>query len=156
MTHLTKSRKTKSRRKLQLACFWTNFINKTLLGVFLVVPRESLDRSVVIVWADILPHMKSVSRASRLGYLLASFASSVMGSVLRRDFTLKNMITPAVLDAQMNLILSLVIMSVPGCKTSFFLETCCDIATKKSFITRLDHSSLLTKPSTWNCGTGRP
>ena len=48
MTHLTKSHKTKSRR-LQLACFWTNFINKTLLGLFLVVPRESWDLSVVIV-----------------------------------------------------------------------------------------------------------
>ena len=34
------------------------------------------------------------------GYSLASFASSVMGSVLHRDFTLKNMVTPAVLDAQ--------------------------------------------------------
>ena len=37
---LMKSHKTKS-RKLQLACFWTNFTDKTLLGLFLVVPRES-------------------------------------------------------------------------------------------------------------------
>ena len=26
----------------------------------------------------------------------------------------------------------------------------------KPFSTRLDHSSLLTKPSSWNCGTGLP
>ena len=31
------------------------------------------------------------------------------------------MITPAVLDAQMNLILSLITMSAPGCTTSLFL-----------------------------------
>ena len=37
-----------------------------------------------------------------------------MGSVLHRDFTLKNMITHAVLDAQMNLTLSLITMSVPA------------------------------------------
>ena len=48
MTHLTKSHKTKSRR-LPLVCFWTSCINKTLLGLFLVVPQESWDRSVVIV-----------------------------------------------------------------------------------------------------------
>ena len=48
MTHLTKSHKTKG-RKLQLACFWTSWLNKTLLGLFLVVPQESWDRSVVIV-----------------------------------------------------------------------------------------------------------
>ena len=57
-----------------------------------------------------------------LGYLLVSFASSVMGFVLCVDFTLLNMITPAVLDAQMNLALSLITMSVPGCITSFYLS----------------------------------
>ena len=78
-----------------------------------------------------------------------------MGSALHKDLT--NMITPAVLDAQMNLTLSLITMSVPDCTTSlFFLETCYDIATKKSFSTRLDHSGLLAKPSIWNCGTGFP
>ena len=35
-----------------------------------------------------------------------------MGSALHRDFTLTNMITPAVLDAQMSLTLSLITMSV--------------------------------------------
>ena len=37
-----------------------------------------------------------------------------MGFVLRGDFTLLNMIIPAVLDAQMSLTLSLITMSVPG------------------------------------------
>ena len=54
---------------------------------------------------------------------LVSFASSVTGSVLHRDFTLKDMITPAVLDAQMNLILSLVTMSVPGCTHQHLQDT---------------------------------
>ena len=41
-----------------------------------------------------------------LGYSLVSFASNEMGSALHRDFTLKNMTTHAVLDAQMNLTLT--------------------------------------------------
>ena len=45
-----------------------------------------------------------------------------MGSALHRDFTLTNMITPAVLDAQMSLTLSLITMSVPGCIPSFYLS----------------------------------
>ena len=45
-----------------------------------------------------------------------------MGSALHRDFTLKNMITPAVLDAQMNLTLSHIAMNVPGCTTFLFLS----------------------------------
>ena len=45
-----------------------------------------------------------------------------MGSVLHRDFTLTNMITLAVLDAKMNLTLSLITMNVPGCTTSLFLS----------------------------------
>ena len=45
-----------------------------------------------------------------------------MGSALHRDFTLTNMITLAVLDAQMSLTLSLITMSVPDCITSFFLS----------------------------------
>ena len=44
-----------------------------------------------------------------------------MGSVLHKDFTLTNMITLAVLDAQMNLTLSLITMNVTGC-TIFFLS----------------------------------
>ena len=45
-----------------------------------------------------------------------------MGSALHRDFPLKNMITPAVLDAQMNLTLSHIAMNVPGCTTFLFLS----------------------------------
>ena len=41
-------RKTKN-RKLPLGCFLTNSINKILLDLFPVAPRESWDRSVVIV-----------------------------------------------------------------------------------------------------------
>ena len=63
--------------------------------------------------ADILHHMNIVSRASRPGYSLASFASNVMGSALHGDFTLQKTITPAVWDAQMNLIPSLITMGVP-------------------------------------------
>ena len=68
-----------------------------------------------------------------LGCSLTFFASSVMGSVVHKEFTLTNMITPAVLDDQMSLTLSLITMSVPGCITSLFLETCYDIATEKFF-----------------------
>ena len=45
-----------------------------------------------------------------------------MGSALHTDFTLKSMITPALFYAEMNLILSLITMSVPGCTTSLFLS----------------------------------
>ena len=45
-----------------------------------------------------------------------------MGFVLHKDFTLTNMITLAVLDAQMNLTLSLIAMNVTGCTTSLFLS----------------------------------
>ena len=72
--------------------------------------------------ADILHRRKNVSRASRLGYSLVSYASYVMGSALHRDLTLKNMITPAVLDAQMNLTLSHITMNVTGCTTFWFLS----------------------------------
>ena len=105
MTHLTKSHKTNS-KKLPLACFWANFINKTLLGFHLVVHRESWDRSVVIVLLTSCTTWKLFCVLLVLGYSLVSFASYAMGSALHRDFTLKNMITHAVLDAQMNLTLS--------------------------------------------------
>ena len=45
-----------------------------------------------------------------------------MGSVLHRDFTLRNMITPVVLDVQMNLTLFHTTMSVQGCTTFLFLS----------------------------------
>ena len=45
-----------------------------------------------------------------------------MGSALHRDFTLKNMIIRAALDAQMNLTLSHITMSVPGCITFLLLS----------------------------------
>ena len=45
-----------------------------------------------------------------------------MGSALHRDFTLKNMIIRAVLDAQMNLTLSHTTMNVTSCTTYLFLS----------------------------------
>ena len=78
--------------------------------------------------ADVLHQMKIVSRASRPGLLFFFYASHVSGSGQHRDFTLKNMITPAVLDAQMNLTLSHTTMSQVVQHFCFFLETCCDSA----------------------------
>ena len=137
MTHLMKFRKTK-RRRMPLVSFWTNFINKTLLGLYLVA-TWNLFRVLLV-----------------LDYSLVSFASYVMGSALHRDFTLKNMITHVVLDAQMSLTLSHVTVYVPGCTTFLFLETCYDVALKKSFSTRLGHPFVPAQPSIWNCGTGFP
>ena len=54
-----------------------------------------------------------------LVYSLVFHASSVMGCALLKDFTLKKLIIRAVLDAQMNLTLSHITMSVPGCSTYF-------------------------------------
>ena len=66
--------------------------------------------------ADILPHI--VSRASRPGLLVGFFR--IMDSALYRDFT-QNMITVAVLDAQMNLTPLHTTENVPGC-THLFLS----------------------------------
>ena len=55
--------------------------------------------------ADILHHMKRVSCASRLGFFHWFLSHLVMGRVLHGDFTPLRTITPAVLDAQMNLTL---------------------------------------------------
>ena len=89
-----------------------------------------------------------------LEYSLAYFESSVVGCVLHRDFTLQRTITPAVLDALMNL--TLITMSVPGYLTYFFLEACYDIATKKLLVTRLDLPCIPAESSTWYCGSGFP
>ena len=67
-------------------------------------------------------HKRCLACSSPLGNSLTSFASSAMGSVLLKDFTLKIMITLAVLDAQMNLTPSLIIRCVTGCTTSFSLS----------------------------------
>ena len=65
--------------------------------------------------------MKIVSRASRPGLLVGFLSILRNGFVLHGDFTLQSMITLAVLDAQINLTLSLITMSVSGFPTSFFL-----------------------------------
>ena len=56
-----------------------------------------------------------------------------MSCELHGDFTLQRTITLAVLDALMNLTLSLITMSVPSVLSSFFLETCYDIAKEAFF-----------------------
>ena len=111
-------------RKLQLACFWTNFINKTLLGLCPVAPREPSDRSVVIVLLTLCSTWSWYRVLLVLGLLLVSYPSSAVGSALHRYLTLKNMITPAVLDFQMNPTPSLITMGVPGCTTFTSLVTC--------------------------------
>ena len=69
MSHLTKIHKTKG-RKLQLACFWTSCINKTLLDFFCSRASRVLGPIGRYLVADILLHMKLVSRASRPGLLV--------------------------------------------------------------------------------------
>ena len=69
MSHLTKTHKTKG-RKLQLACFWTSCINKTLLDFFCSRASRVLGPIGRYLVADILLHMKLVSRASRPGLLV--------------------------------------------------------------------------------------
>ena len=71
-------------------------------------------------------------------------------------FTLRRMITLAVLDVRMHLTPSLTTMCVPDCTTSFFLETRHDGATKKLPVTRLDLPGVPAKPSIWHCGFGLP
>ena len=73
--------------------------------------------------ADILPDMKIVSRASRPGLPVGFLRILCNGLCTAQRFhTEENMITPAVLDAQMNLTLSHITMSVPDCATSLFLS----------------------------------
>ena len=73
--------------------------------------------------ADILaPHETCFACFSSWVARWLSFASSVMGSVLHGYFTQQSMITPAVLNAQMNLTLSLITMNVPGCTASLSLS----------------------------------
>ena len=91
-----------------------------------------------------------------LGCSLAFFASYVMGCVLHGDFTLQRTFTPAVWDAQMSLTLLHITVSVPGCFTSFILETCYDIATEKPLVTRLDLPGVLAEPSIWHRGSRLP
>ena len=73
--------------KRRLPLVWTNFIDQTLLGLSLVVPREPWDRSVVIVLLTSCPTWKLFRVLLILDYSLVSFASYVMCSALHRDFT---------------------------------------------------------------------
>ena len=66
--------------------------------------------------------MKLVTRALRPGLIVGFLRILCNGSVLHRDFTLKNMITLAVFDAQMNLSLSHITMSVDSCTTFLLLS----------------------------------
>ena len=87
---------------------------RTLAGCMLEDDRHRV--------ADVLRRMKKSRVLLALGYWLASLASSVMGSVLHKDFTLRRTIILAVLDARMNLTPSLTTTCVPDCTTSFSLS----------------------------------
>ena len=102
--------------------------------------------------------MKIVSRASRPGLLVGFLRILCNGLCTAQRFhTVKNMITHAVLDAQMNVTLSHVTMSVPGCPSVLFLPgDMLRYCHEKSFSTRLDHSGLSATRSIWNCGTALP
>ena len=105
--------------------------------------------------ADILPHMKRVSRASRPGLLVGFLRILCNGLCTAQRFhTAENdhacrIGCPDEPD-------SLTTTSVPDCTTSFFLETRHDGATKKFFFTRLDLPGVPAKPSIWNRGFGLP
>ena len=100
MTHLTKSHKScnlaASGQAVLARLCWTSFFS------CLESPGTDQSSSCCLHPAQ---HENCLSCFLVLGYSLASFASYVMGSALHRDPTLKNMITSAVLDAQMNLTL---------------------------------------------------
>ena len=125
MTYLTKSHKNKKQKDA------TGLLLDKLLEEDFAGPvssrasrvLEPISRHRV---ADILVHMKSVSHGSRPGLLVGFFRTQCNSlcrlCIAQRFLTLKNMITPAVLDAQMNLILSRRTMSVTGCTTSLSLS----------------------------------
>ena len=99
--------------------FLTDYMSKTLLGLFPFEPPKSWDRSVVIELRTSCTGWNLYHVLLVLGSLLASYASFVKGYAQLGDFILKNMTTRVVLDAQMNLTLSHVTTSVPGCTTYF-------------------------------------
>ena len=72
--------------------------------------------------ADILPHMELVSRASRPGLLVGFLRILCNGLCTAQRFSLKSLITHAVLEAQMNLTRSHITVSVPGCTTNLLLS----------------------------------
>ena len=128
MTHLMKFGKTKN-RKLPLGYFWPDSTDKRLQAPSLAVPRVSGPTCRHRVCWQPAPH-ENVSHASRPG-LLVGFLR--LPCQMRPDdpdtFTHHNECPKL-------------------CNISYlFLETCYDIATKKSITARLDHSNLLTKPS---------
>ena len=119
MANLVKFRRIKSRRLL-LDCFLTNHMNKALLCLFPFEALKSWDRSVVIELRTSCPHETCFRVLLVLDSLLVSFASLVPRYAQLRDFILKSMIIRVVLDAQMNLTLSHITTSVPGCMYDIF------------------------------------
>ena len=138
MTHLTKFHKTK-KQNIATGLLLDKLHKQDFAGPLQSCLTSPWDRPVVIVL--MMPHMSP--RA--LGYLLASFASSVMGFVRRRDFTLLSLITRAVMDAQMNLTLPLITMSVPGCTTSLFLRHATILPQRNHFL-----HDLITQVFLWS------
>ena len=156
MTHL-KFRNTKSRRlptgQLVDKLHKQDFTGPLSSHASRVLGPIGLDRV-----ADILRHMKKCV-CVLLAWVTCWLPSHppVMGSALHKDFTLKNMITHDVVGCpnEPDSSLSHTSQSVSPVVQHFcfFLETCYNFATEKSFIARLDHPGLPAKPSIWNCGT---
>ena len=142
----------KKHRRLPLGCFLTNSINKTLLGFYPVAPRELGPISRYRV-ADILPHMKLVSRASRPGLLVGFLRILCNGLCTAQRFHTDEHDHTCRVGCP-NEPLSHITECPRQHFLSFFLGTCYNPATEKSLFTRLGHSIVPAKPSIWNCGNG--
>ena len=97
----------KKKQKIPAELLLDKQISKTQLGLYPVAPLEAWDRSVVIV----LLTSRRTQNLFRVLLVLGNFfwfPSHRMSWALHytKNFTLKNMITPAVLDAQVNLTLT--------------------------------------------------
>ena len=151
MANLMKSRRIKS-RKLQLDFLLTNSMKKTLLRLISLRASKVFGPISRYRVADILLHMKLVTRASRPGSTVGSF---VTGFAQLKDFVLKNLTTRVVLDAQMNLTLSHITTSVPSRTT--YLSPSGDMLLhfhKETIFCMACSLCVNVKPSIWDCGDG--
>ena len=107
MSSLMKPRRIRN-NNLPLDCSVTSFMSRMLLDLSPFGPRKFRDQSVVIELRNIVHHMKLVSRASRPGLTVGVLRILCNGvRTAQRFFTLRSMNIRAVLDARMNLTLSL-------------------------------------------------
>ena len=156
MTHLMESRK-KKKQKIATVLLLDKLHKQDFAGSLSSRASRVLGPISRHRVADILLHMKSVSRASRPGLLVGFLRILCNGLCTAQTFHTEEhdhtcrVGSPNEPDS---------LTHYNECprlyNTCFFLETCYDFATKKSFSTRLDHSCILTKPSIWKCGIGLP